>query len=186
MAKSTSRTLKPHLRRPRKQCRIPELSGDLPVGAFGSSGGRTGGARRMIFASIFAVTGATLVLTSGNPHASDASPRHLRKLAVDSTSASPDRSEMEFAPGIVNTVHKLAAPFLEDQTNIFVFDEIDTRPIINTFFAIQDGQTISDVDAKMLAVWKQAWSGAGWNPVSIAYLTTLIICSTFLTARCQM
>jgi hypothetical protein len=92
---------------------------------------------------------------------------------------------MEFAPGIVNTVHKLAAPFLEDQTNIFVFDEIDTRPIINTFFAIQDGQTISDVDAKMLAVWKQAWSGAGWNPVSIAYLTTLI-CSTFLTARCQM
>jgi hypothetical protein len=118
----------------------------------------------MIFASIFAITGATLVLTSGNPHASDASPRHLRKLAVDSTSASPDRSEMEFAPGIVNTVHKLAAPFLEDQTNIFVFDEIDTRPIINTFFAIQDGQTISDVDAKMLAVWKQAWSGAGWNP----------------------
>ena len=133
----------------------------------------------MIFASILAVTGATLVLTSGNTQASDASPRHLRKLAVDSTSASSDRSEMEFAPGIVNTVHKLAAPFLEDQTNIFAFDETDTRPIINTFFSIQEGQPISDVDATMLAVWKQAWSGAGWNPVSICSTTPTCICSTF-------
>ena len=94
---------------------------------------------------------------------------HMRRLTADTTSASSGRSEIgRFGPGIVNTVHKLAAPFLEDQATIFIFDETDTRPIINTFFAIQEGQTISDVDATMLAVWKQAWSGAGWNPVSIS------------------
>ena len=127
----------------------------------------------MAVVSLLALAGVAMLSDSisdfGINLSFDTSLGHQRRLSADSTSASSGRSEMQsFGPGIANTVHKLAAPFLEDQANIFVFDETDTRPVINTFFAIPEGQKIKKVDAEVLAVWKQAWSGAGWNPVSLA------------------
>lgn len=115
--------------------------------------------KKVAVVSLLALSGVAMLSNSINL-SSDTSLGHLRRLTAEMW--------MGFAPGIVNTAHKLAAPFLEDQANIFVFDETDTRPVMNTFFAIQEGKTIRDVDATMLAVWKQAWSGAGWNPVSIS------------------
>ena len=74
----------------------------------------------------------------------------------------------KISPAISETVHRLAQPFLDDEANIFAFDANDSRPVINTFFAIPEGQSIQKVDAETLAVWKRAWSSAGWNPVSIS------------------
>ena len=67
---------------------------------------------------------------------------------------------------ISQTVAQLTEPFLADEANIFAFDAADPRPVIHTFFAIPETLTIRKDDAETLAVWKQAWSALGWNPVS--------------------
>ena len=41
---------------------------------------------------------------------------------------------------------------------------MDPRPVMNTFFAIKTIETLQEEDAQVLAVWKHAWSAAGWNP----------------------
>ena len=100
--------------------------------------------------------------------------RHSRRLAAAAASSDALRGSSsrrlatvnEVDPAIVQTVQKLAEPFLADESNIFAFDETDPRPVVNTFFAIPEGRQISQIDAETLAVWKQAWSGARWNPVS--------------------
>ena len=76
-------------------------------------------------------------------------------------------SAEKISPAVVDTVHRLAEPYLADEASIFAFDASDPRPVVNTFFAIRDGQTISPADAETLAVWRRAWDGFGWNPVSI-------------------
>ena len=76
----------------------------------------------------------------------------------------------KISPLVIDTVHRLADPFLADESSIFAFDDTDARPVVNTFFAIRDGQTISRADAETLAVWKRAWDGFGWNPVSVVDL----------------
>ena len=45
---------------------------------------------------------------------------------------------------------------------MFALDEADARPVMNTFFAIPEGMSIKKEDAETLAVWKHAWSAAGW------------------------
>ena len=114
--------------------------------------------KKVVVVSLLALAGVAMLSNSS----SDLGHQMQRGLTADSTSASSGRSE-----SVVNTVHELAAPFLEDQANIFAFDGNDPRPVINTFFAIPEGQKIKKVDAEILAVWKRAWSSAGWNPVSL-------------------
>ncbi len=81
--------------------------------------------------------------------------RFSRKLAAE-----------KISPAVADTVHRLAEPYLADEASIFAIDASDPRPVVNTFFAIRDGQTISPADAETLAVWRRAWDGFGWNPVS--------------------
>lgn len=69
------------------------------------------------------------------------------------------------SPKVVETIRLLALPLLDSTDNIFAFDESDPRPIMNTFFSVQDRHgNIREDDAQTLAVWKHAWSAAGWNP----------------------
>ena len=74
------------------------------------------------------------------------------------------------SPSISQTVVELTEPLLADESNIFAFDASDPRPVVHTFFAIPEGLTIRKDDAQTLAVWKQAWSALGWNPVSGIYI----------------
>ena len=136
----------------------------------------------MLSAALWAASGAAvLMLSSSGQFGSFGSStaagnlRHSRRLAAAAASSSdaPRGSSSrrlatvnEVDPAIVQTVQKLAEPFLADESTIFAFDETDPRPVVNTFFAIPEGRQISQIDAETLAVWKQAWSGAGWNPVS--------------------
>lgn len=92
--------------------------------------------------------------------------RFSRKLTAASAADARKLAADKVPPSLVETVHRLADPFLADESSIFAFDDTDPRPVINTFFAIRDGQTISRADAEMLAVWRRAWDGFGWNPVS--------------------
>ena len=108
--------------------------------------------KKVVVVSFLALAGVAMLSNSS----SDLGHQMQRGLTADSTPES-----------VVNTVHELAAPFLEDQANIFAFDGNDPRPVINTFFAIPEGEKIKKVDAEILAVWKRAWSSAGWNPVSL-------------------
>lgn len=54
----------------------------------------------------------------------------------------------------------LGGPFQKNHQNIYDFDPSDPRPVMNTFY--QQSSNSHDLDA--LAVWKFAWSKAGWNP----------------------
>ena len=107
---------------------------------------------------MLAATGAVLMLSSSSSNIT-----YLRRFSRMLS----DQAERTIPPEILESIAQLAKPFLDDESNIFAFDETDPRPVVNTFFAIRDGQSISKEDAETLAVWKQAWSGAGWNPVSI-------------------
>ena len=115
-------------------------------------------------ALMLAATGAVLMLASSSSNTGINS-AHLRTSISRMLS---NNAAGTIPPEIIDTVAQLAEPFLADEANIFAFDETDPRPVVNTFFAIRDGKSISKADAETLAVWKQAWSGAGWNPVSIA------------------
>ena len=99
-----------------------------------------------------AVTATTDAAIAKKPAEGGESPRKL--------------SAENISPTVVDTVHRLAEPYLADEASIFAFDAADPRPVVNTFFAIRDGQTISPADAETLAVWRRAWDGFGWNPVS--------------------
>jgi hypothetical protein len=147
--------------------------------------------RRLLPAAFLAVSGALLVLSpkggiaSANANANGSSNLRLassRQLSAAITATgSPPRKLVngdaivhqkqdgngQIAPAISETVRQLARPFLDDEASIFAFDATDPRPVINTFFAIADGRRINRADAETLAVWKRAWSGAGWNPVSV-------------------
>ena len=94
--------------------------------------------------------------------------RFSRKLTASAAAAADARKLVaeKVSPSLVETVHRLADPFLAGESSIFAFDDTDPRPVVNTFFAIRDGQTISRADAETLAVWRRAWDGFGWNPVS--------------------
>ena len=123
--------------------------------------------RIIFFASILAISGVILVATSSEQLASDDNIRYsrLRRLATGD-SKNVESVDKRISPEISNVVHKLAAPFLADEASIFAFDGNNSRPIMNTFFAIPKGKTIKRTDAETLAVWKAAWSAAGWNTVS--------------------
>ena len=131
----------------------------------------------MLSAALLAASGAAVIMLSSSGQLGSSTGngnlRHSRRLAAAASSDAPRGSSSrrlatvnEVDPAIVQTVQKLAEPFLADESNIFAFDETDPRPVVNTFFAIPEGRQISQIDAETLAVWKQAWSGAGWNPVS--------------------
>ena len=134
----------------------------------------------MLSAALWAASGAAVLMLSSSGQfgsfgsaAAAGNLRHSRRLAAAASSDAPRGSSSrrlatvnEVDPAIVQTVQKLAEPFLADESNIFAFDDADPRPVVNTFFAIPEGRQISQIDAETLAVWKQAWSGAGWNPVS--------------------
>ena len=157
---------KSHLRRNRNQFQVSDQGRDIAADNAIESTGRARG-RRIFFASILGVTGVFLVATSSSGKlASIDNIRYLRQLAVDD-SKDADSVDKRISPEISKVVQKLAAPFLADEANIFAFDENDSRPIMNTFFAIPKGQSIGREHAEILAVWKQAWSQSGWNPVSI-------------------
>jgi len=48
---------------------------------------------------------------------------------------------------------------------LYDFDANDPRPIMNTFFEKKTGvEEVKEEHIQMLAVWKEAWSKAGWNP----------------------
>lgn len=118
--------------------------------------------------------GAVLLLSSmegGDLNHSDTNLnlRHSRKLAAHPEVPVPaTKSTTKYSPEVAAKVKELAAPLLADEGNIFAFDENDPRPVMNTFFAIREGLvTIKKDDAETLAIWKHAWSAAGWNPVSI-------------------
>ena len=121
--------------------------------------------RRIFFASILAISGVILVATSTGNFTSDGNVQYLRQLAADD-SKDVDSVDKCISPEISKVVQKLAAPFLADEANIFAFNKADTRPVMNTYFAIPKGKTIQKTDAETLAIWKAAWSAAGWNPVS--------------------
>ena len=142
---------------------------------------QAGAKPRMLSAALWAASGAAVLMLSssgqfgsfGSSTAAGGNLRHSRRLAAASSSDAPRGPSSrrlatvnEVDPAIVQTVQKLAEPFLADESTIFAFDETDPRPVVNTFFAIPEGRQISRIDAETLAVWKQAWSGAGWNPVS--------------------
>lgn len=38
------------------------------------------------------------------------------------------------------------------------------KPVVNTFFHILHGDTLAESNAAIIAVWKQAWSNAGFHP----------------------
>ena len=152
----------PPLRRMRKVDRQQEHNGmqnDHLVGPV--SGGRK---RRALPAVLMlAATGAVLMLSSSSSTMGINGRTYLRRFSRMLS----NQAERTIPPEILESIAQLAKPFLDDESNIFAFDETDPRPVVNTFFAIRDGQSISKEDAETLAVWKQAWSGAGWNPVSI-------------------
>eukprot|EP00563_Minutocellus_polymorphus_P009690 CAMPEP_0181024072 /NCGR_PEP_ID=MMETSP1070-20121207/2378_1 /TAXON_ID=265543 /ORGANISM="Minutocellus polymorphus, Strain NH13" /LENGTH=342 /DNA_ID=CAMNT_0023101107 /DNA_START=30 /DNA_END=1055 /DNA_ORIENTATION=- len=87
-----------------------------------------------------------------------------RSLREETNAAIPP----QILPEVIEIVEDLVAPFLEDQNRIYEFDanDGDDRPAMHTFFAVQGGQngTISQQDMETLAVWKHAWSKAGWKP----------------------
>ena len=112
---------------------------------------------------MLAATGAVLMLSSSSSTMGINGRTYLRRFSRMLS----NQAERTIPPEILESIAQLAKPFLDDESNIFAFDEADPRPVVNTFFAIRDGQSISKNDAETLAVWKQAWSGAGWNPVSI-------------------
>ena len=127
--------------------------------------------------------GAVLLFSSldtrSNIYDTNPNLRHSRKLtASNSKVSSPAKptSTTRYSPAIAAKVHELAAPMLVDEANIFAFDENDPRPVMNTFFAIREGLVaIKKDDAETLAIWKQAWSAAGWNPVSSG--RTIVCCT---------
>ena len=127
--------------------------------------------------------GAVLLFSSldtrSNIYDTNPNLRHSRKLsASNSEVSSPDKptSTTRYSPAVAAKVHELAAPMLVDEANIFAFDETDPRPIMNTFFSIREGLVaIKKDDAETLAIWKQAWSAAGWNPVSRG--RTIVCCA---------
>eukprot|EP00562_Extubocellulus_spinifer_P007790 CAMPEP_0178509716 /NCGR_PEP_ID=MMETSP0696-20121128/21437_1 /TAXON_ID=265572 /ORGANISM="Extubocellulus spinifer, Strain CCMP396" /LENGTH=141 /DNA_ID=CAMNT_0020139361 /DNA_START=81 /DNA_END=503 /DNA_ORIENTATION=+ len=86
--------------------------------------------------------------------------RKQRPMNISSSHSLPPGISLEVA----TTVHRLARPILADETSIFAFDKSDPRPTINTFFNVFEGQSIDPIDAEILAVWRHAWSSAGWNP----------------------
>ena len=118
--------------------------------------------------------GAVLLFSSldtrSNIYDTNPNLRHSRKLAASNpevSSQATTTSTTRYSPAIAAKVHELAAPMLADGANIFAFDKNDPRPVMNTFFAIREGlAAIKKDDAETLAIWKQAWSAAGWNPVS--------------------
>ena len=120
------------------------------------------GNRKLIRGDSYSLIGKTLI--SGADHSL------INGEAINGTTSTRRvlQANEKISPTIAETVQQLAQPFLEDQANIFAVDGNDPRPVINTFFAIPEGQKIKKVDAETLAVWKQAWSSAGWNPVSLA------------------
>ena len=146
----------PPLRRMRKVDRQREngMQNDHLAGPV--SGGRKRWALPAVL--MLAATGAVLMLSSSSSNIT-----YLRRFSRMLS----NQAERTIPPEILESIAQLAKPFLDDESNIFAFDETDPRPVVNTFFAIRDGQSISKEDAETLAVWKQAWSGAGWNPVSI-------------------
>lgn len=116
--------------------------------------------------------GAVLLFSSldtrSNIYDTNPNLRHSRKLAASNpevSSQATTTSTTRYSPAIAAKVHELAAPMLADGANIFAFDKNDPRPVMNTFFAIREGlAAIKKDDAETLAIWKQAWSAAGWNP----------------------
>ena len=146
----------PPLRRMRKVDRQREngMQNDHLAGPV--SGGRKRWALPAVL--MLAATGAVLMLSSSSSNIT-----YLRRFSRMLS----NQAERTIPPEILESIAQLAKPFLDDESNVFAFDETDPRPVVNTFFAIRDGQSISKEDAETLAVWKQAWSGAGWNPVSI-------------------
>ena len=100
------------------------------------------------------------------------------KIEGSKAEAAPSKDgTVKISPQIAATVHKLAAPLLADEANIFAFDANDPRPVMNTFFAIPETLAIKKDDAETLAVWKRAWSNAGWNPVSLEWTSISSPCA---------
>ena len=165
MARLTSpMSPKSHLRRNRNQSQLSNCEGREMVPNAIESTDRTR-ARRILFASILAAVGVILVATSSNDFVSDGNLPYLRRL-TESSSKDEESVDKRISPEISKAVNELASPFLADEVNIFAFNKTDTRPVMNTFFAIPKGETIKKTDAETLAVWKHAWSAAGWNTVS--------------------
>lgn len=129
--------------------------------------------------------GAVLLLspldTRSNIYDTSLNLRHSRKLAASNPEVSAPAtttSTTRYSPAVAAKVQELAAPLQADEANIFAFDESDSRPIMNTFFAIREGLVaIKKEDAETLAIWKQAWSAAGWNPVSSEKVSISRICA---------
>ena len=63
-------------------------------------------------------------------------------------------SSKVISPKVAESVKLLTSTKPAD---IYAFDESDPRPVVN------NGR-LQDEDAQILAVWKHAWSAAGWNP----------------------
>lgn len=118
--------------------------------------------RRRNLSALILVASAAVFMLSSAPGSSSNHLRFSRFLSIQS-----EISE-KASPIIIETVNKLTDALLVDDGNLYAFDETDPRPVVNTFFAIPEGQNIRQEDAAILAVWRQAWSSAGWNPVSIA------------------
>ena len=130
--------------------------------------------------------GAVLLLSSmetrSNIYGTNLNLRHSRKLAASNpeVSAPATTSTTRYSPAVAAKVKELAASLLADEADIFAFDENDSRPVMNTFFAIREGLVaIKKDDAETLAVWKHAWSAAGWNPVSSG-CAMVVLCELLL------
>jgi len=65
-----------------------------------------------------------------------------------------------------DVIHRMATHLRDEPSRVFEFKD-DGRPIIHTFFnSLRSKKTnrVLRIDAAMIAVWKHAWSLAGWNP----------------------
>lgn len=118
--------------------------------------------RRRSLSALMLVASAAMLMLSSAPGSSSNRLRFSRFLRIQS------KISEKASPITVEAVNTLTDSLLADIGNLYAFDETDHRPVVNTFFAIPEGQSIREEDAAILAVWRQAWSSAGWNPVSIA------------------
>ena len=92
---------------------------------------------------------------------------HRKRLRFKKKESAPDMFKLAprvITPEVADTARLLTLRLLENADSIYAFDESDPRPVMHTFFSIKDQGTIQEEDDQILAVWKHAWSAAGWNP----------------------